>query len=200
MILMELVCVDSNLIAKLPISNFSLKWEGLNVSHGEYSEICSISIRTKEVQALNSALKTEFKVSLPEPNRMLRHDSGCIFWFSRSQWFITSDSVNPYFDKDLIKIFKGQPSITLQTDGWTPILLVGEKCKLLLERLVKINLCEQNFPKGSSTRTVCSHINIILQRPFEVNKYMILVERSYAKSLLDNIYEAGVNFIGTEPI
>ncbi|MEC9415936.1 MAG: hypothetical protein VYC67_05005 [Pseudomonadota bacterium] len=178
------------------IADLNLQWSGFSITEGDYAEICSFSSPLNKDKQLNEMFLNIYNVSLPSPGKIAHYEGGSIFWSSPSQWFISSKNHNPFFDRDIVDKFMQLPIVTLQTDGWVSMNLKGSACLTVLERLVKLNLNDSEFPPGSSTRTGCSHMTIFLQRPNQETDFIVLGARSYAQSLLHALVKTADNVLG----
>ena len=179
----------------LPIDHLNLQWPELSITQSSFKEICSINASLNKESELNELFKKEYNVSLPAPGKMINYSTGSVFWVSPAQWFVTSNECNPYFDQQLAKKFNTVSTVTLQTDAWISIKIEGKASLDVLERLVKIDLNDHNFPTGSATRTGCSHMTIFLQKPYQEECFLIFGARSYAQSLVHTITQAAENVL-----
>ncbi len=182
--------------ATSPITGLSLQWSGFSINEGGYAEICSFVSPLNKDKELNDMFLSIYNVSLPSPGKIIPYDEGSVFWVSPSQWFISSKNNNPLFDREIADKFKKIPIVTMQTDGWISIDLKGSACLAVLERLVKLNLNDCEFPPGSATRTGCSHMTIFLQKPNQETHFIVLGARSYAQSLIHALIQTADNVLG----
>lgn len=182
--------------AASPITDLNLQWSGLSINEGDYAEICSFVSPLDKDKELNDMFLSIYNVNLPSPGKIIHYEEGSIFWVSPSQWFISSKNHNPLFDLEITDKFKQLPIVTMQTDGWISINLKGSACLAVLERLVKLNLNDYEFPPGSATRTGCSHMTIFLQRPNQETHFIILGARSYTQSLIHALVQTADNVLG----
>jgi sarcosine oxidase subunit gamma len=182
----------------LTLDHLNLQWPTLSITQSSFKEICSINASLDKQLDLNERFKEEYGISLPAPGKMVNHSTGSVFWVSPSQWFVTSNECNPYFDQLLTKKFNEVSTVTLQTDAWISIKIEGPASLDVLERLIKIDLSERNFPSGSATRTGCSHMTIFIQKPHQEDCFIILGARSYAKSLVHTINQVAENILGNK--
>ena len=105
-------------------------------------------------------------------------------------WRMQQNQVFVYFtyDKDdaeaYIKAkFQASAYYTDQSDTWAMISISGAKSRQALERICPLNLAHNVFSVGSVTRTNMEHIGSIIFHNSE-NSFIILVMRSFAKSML----------------
>lgn len=73
--------------------------------------------------------------------------------------------------------------LTDQSDGWTALVLSGDKVQSVLERLCPLDLDTQQFPVDAVARTSIDHSGVILVRK-AVNAYELITPRSSVASFV----------------
>jgi len=156
-----------------------------------FSELADLSVwwlscaRGSEA-ALSKACEKHLGAGLPDRGRFAQAPSGArIIYAGDRQWFVTGQL--PKIPAALSKT----AAITDQSDGWLGVRISGSATRAVMEKLCGIDLHESAFPTGAAARTpIETMISLILCEDVAAGTYVILFQRSSARSFLDHVRHA----------
>lgn len=126
----------------------------------------------------SDALKAEYGVGFPAPNRTTGKAGIRVIWCGPGQAFVLGP-----------KVSVSGAAMVDQSDGWACIAIEGARAKDILARLTPLDLRDGVFKRSHTARTQLNHMTISLTRT-GANRYEILVFRSMAKTAVRELTEA----------
>ena len=128
--------------------------------------------------AVSNALEAAHGVAFPKPNRSTGKDGDRCIWFGLNQALL----IGPAPEERL----KETAALVDQSDGWCAVSLSGAASEDVLARMVPVDLRAGHFKRGHTVRTQLGHMMASITRT-GVNSFMILVFRSMASTLVDEL-------------
>lgn len=151
----------------------------------ERSDLALVSVATPlgGVDALISALKSGWSLSLPEPK--LSSVSGDIraIRTAPDQLLLAFPHDTPDADSVVQSKLGGAGYTTDQTDSWVVLEVSGPDTLAALERICPLDLNPAKFPVDASARTIMEHMGAMIIR-LDAEKFLLLSASSSAKSFL----------------
>ncbi|NDV86524.1 sarcosine oxidase subunit gamma [Aurantimonas aggregata] len=117
--------------------------------------------------------------------------------YAPGQWFLVEDT--PLAPGDLARLAEqvtGQLALSDQSHGRVRLSIEGPAARHLLAKGTGVNLGESAFPVGHSAPTLYGHVGIHLTRTAP-ERYELLVLRSFAVDLWEQLAKGGAEFLGT---
>jgi len=186
-----------SLAGSLPLNALHKTWPSLEVKELVGGEICSLTALHGGVSALRTKFQNEYGALLPAQGKVVSFDTGFLFCSAPEQWFVHLNIENAFLDIELGAVLETRAAVTLQTDAWARVAIIGEDTPQVLERLMALNLSDQAFPMGSAVRTLLGHLNVFIVRGDKApDIYEIWCARSFANSLAHEICVAAENVCG----
>lgn len=176
-----------SLTRKTPLNGYSKTIGTLELAE---VPIClvSVAIPKGKTAALSKAVKQAFGCAMPKPNKtsVSKDNARRLIWMQSDQIFVAFESDNPKAEQVMISELGGAGYVTDQTHGWTAVSLTGADVVAALERTCPIDLSNEAFPVGASTRTGMEHMHVVLVRTSK-ESYLMLSASSSAQSFLHMI-------------
>lgn len=169
-----------------PLDGFEKKYEGFKLAEIKDKSLVMIAIPENKKTQIASAIKDSSGLTIPEMTKSTKSSDGTItLWrLQKNQVFAYYDYENHNAEESIKERLKAEDAYyTDQSDTWAIIHLSGQRSNEALERICPINLDPKVFTKGNVVRTSMEHIASIVYKEDE-NSYLILVMRSFAKSML----------------
>ena len=135
----------------------------------------------KNLKNNNKALEDILGYKYPAANRTHGKDGNRLIWMSHDTAFL----IGPPPDKTLQK----HAALVDQSDGWILLRLTGADSENVLARLTPVDLRAAVFKRGHTARSLIKHVNVSITR-MGANGFDLLVMRSFARSLADDVIEA----------
>ena len=130
--------------------------------------------------AASDDLKKLFGVELPAAGGATQNGDVRLIWFGRETALLMGAEHAP----DL-----KCAAVTDQSDAWASVVLRGSSAVDVLARLVPTDLRPTVFGAGATARTLVGHMSVSITRT-EADAFLILVFRSMAQTLIEEITEA----------
>jgi heterotetrameric sarcosine oxidase gamma subunit len=180
-----------------PLHELHKSWPSLEIKGLTSGEICSLTALNGGVAALRDGFHKNYGATLPTQGGAVSFSGGYSFCSAPEQWFVQLDGENAFLDVTLKSVFQSNVAVTLQSDGWARIALIGDRAPQVLERLVAIDLSDEAFPVDSAARSMLGHLNVFVVRLAKArDTYQIWCARSFANSLTVEVCEAAENVCG----
>lgn len=110
------------------------------------------------------------------------------------QWFAVADTpLAPGTLQRIEATLDGKADVIDQSAGRVRIVLEGPNVRAALAKGVPIDLHPDVFETGRTATTLCGHLSVNLTRTGD-NRFEILVMRSYANALWENLIEMGLEY------
>ena len=203
----------TSLVETLPLNGLHKTWPILEIKEMVGGEICSLTALKGGVPTLRKKFQNKYGAPLPAQGKVVSFNGGFLFSSAPEQWFVHFNTENAFLDVELGAVLKASAAVTLQTDAWVRLAIIGASAPQVLERLVTLDLSDQAFPAGmnmgSAARTMLGHLNVFIIRPDNAsdsasggasdsapNIYEIWCARSFANSLAHEICVAAENIYG----
>lgn len=145
---------------------------------GSMTTIAPFKDKQADVSAL---LNAAHNLTYPAPNTTVVADGARVLWFGRDMAMLVG--VSP--DTALAQ----HAALTEQSDAWAAVYLTGAGAENALARLVPVDLRPLAFSTGQTCRTLVGHMTASITR-VSSNRFLILVFRSMAQTLVDELHEA----------
>jgi heterotetrameric sarcosine oxidase gamma subunit len=127
-------------------------------------------------------LNDQLGATLPEPGHVAEGTSGRVIWMGLGQSFAELPETAA---ADLMAALAPHAAVTDQSDGWAALSLTGPHARLVLARLVPLDLDPAAFPPGSVARTQLRHVICALLAT--EGGFRILVLRSFARTAVHDL-------------
>jgi sarcosine oxidase subunit gamma len=147
---------------------------GLDVAH-------LTAIQPYRGAAASRALESAHGMALPEPGRTTGRKEARAVWFGRDCVML----LGPAPDEAL----RAHAAVVDQSDAWIPVALEGPGVRDVLARLTPADLRDGVFRRGHTARTELAHMAASVTR-LGRDRYAIMVFRSFARTLADDLGEA----------
>lgn len=110
------------------------------------------------------------------------------------EWLVVSESLGAEsVARDLFMLDPARVSFFEQSDGRVLLRIAGPNVRRILAKCVAVDLHPQVFAEGQSAAMLCCHVSVNLART-GADRFEIIVPRSYAGSVFDEIMEMGLEF------
>lgn len=118
----------------------------------------------------------------------------CLRFTGPGEWLVLSQSETPEeLHRNLSLLLADNAYILDQSDGRVVLRLSGPNVRRILAKGIGIDLHPAVFEIGASSNVLCGHISINLARTGE-NEFELIVMRSFAESLFDDLRLMGREF------
>jgi heterotetrameric sarcosine oxidase gamma subunit len=148
--------------------------------------IVSLSAFRGKTPALAQALGVE----LPTTPRRITHDGVAYLWSGLNAWLAISE--NPGLLEELAAAAAGLAALTDQSDGHFLFHVTGPHARVVLAKLVPIDLHGNVFAPDAVALTLAAHVGVKLWR--EGEGFVLACFRSFAGALHHALLEASHEF------
>lgn len=178
---------DYQLIAEPPLAGTDLALGTLRLrATGELS-IVSIALPLGDEAAAEKALKSAYRVPLPESGHSVVSPEGVrIVRTGADQAMVLLPEIRQSPEQYVSETLKGTVYTTDQSDVWTALTLEGTGALAVLERICPLDLHVSVFPTDAAARTLMEHLGVMIIRTRE-DAFMLLSASSSATSFLHAI-------------
>ena len=154
----------------------------------ERSELAlvSIAIPLDGLQAAEKALKSAFKLDLPNPGKSNVNKTYRLIRISPDQAMLVFEHATADAARVVQQALQGSVYTTEQTDAWVVLTLTGATARTALERLCPLDLHDLAFPVDTAARTVMEHMGAMILREAE-DSFTLMSASSSAASFLHAI-------------
>lgn len=173
-----------------PLNGYSVKIGKLEISEVTDLSILSMAIPKNEKQQFEKTLSSTFKCALPKIGKstISTAKSGTfkacrMLRLQHDLCFALLKDAEPDLIGSIPKNTSNSAYITDQTSNWVCIRLEGPNTLQALERVCKIDLRPNAFPKNSIARTDIEHLGAIIICE-KKNKFLLISASSSAASFL----------------
>ncbi|WVT72416.1 sarcosine oxidase subunit gamma family protein [Sinorhizobium chiapasense] len=147
---------------------------------GHWRTIATVLARTGQEEAVRQAI-----ASVPELS---------LRFSGPGEWLVVSEVEAPSgLMRHLEQLCGGQAYVVDQSDGRAVFRLAGPNARTILAKGIGLDLHPAVFPLGGSANVLCGHIPVNLARTDE-DAFELIVARSYAESLFDDLMRMGRAF------
>ena len=133
-----------------------------------------------QAAAMDDCVKRDIGLTLPKSNRSTSNSNARLIWFGHDSYLLAGGQA-----PDLTAL----AAVSDQSDAWACVEVSGDTVEDVLARLVPVDLRASAFPMDATVRTLIGHISAALTRTGD-NRILILVFRSMARSLVEDLKEA----------
>ena len=174
----------SKLTPTLPLNGFAKDWPDFSVKEHYVGELVSLACILGQEVVFAAAFKKTFGKDLPKSNEWVKINGGFAMWSGQGQYMLLLSGENIQADIDIAEKLSGTAYVTLQSDGWASLDLIGPKIFDVLERFIPLDIrrASVNF----AARTSAHHIAVIVLK-FNETDVHFLTPRSSAQSFLDGL-------------
>ncbi len=110
------------------------------------------------------------------------------------EWLVVSEALGAdSLARDLFKLDPARLSFVEQSDGRVLLRISGPSVRRILAKCVAVDLHPQVFAEGQSASMLCCHVGANVART-GLDRFEIIVPRSYAGSVFEEIMEMGREF------
>ncbi|NTJ61527.1 sarcosine oxidase subunit gamma [Agrobacterium rhizogenes] len=110
------------------------------------------------------------------------------------EWFVVSETLGAdSMARDLFTLDPARASFFEQSDGRVLLHISGPNVPRILAKCVAVDLHPQVFAEGHSANMLCCHVSANVARTGP-DRFEIIVPRSYAGSVFEEIMEMGREF------
>ncbi|MGZ9723979.1 sarcosine oxidase subunit gamma [Rhizobium miluonense] len=110
------------------------------------------------------------------------------------EWFVVSETLGAEsVARDLFALDPARVSFFEQSDGRVLLRISGPNTRRILAKCVAVDLHPQVFAEGHSANMLCCHVSANVARTGP-DRFEIIVPRSYAGSVFEEIMEMGREF------
>ena len=182
----------SKLTPTLPLNGFAKDWPDFSVKEHYVGELVSLACILGQEVVFAAAFKKTFGKDLPKSNEWVKINGGFAMWSGQGQYMLLLSGENIQADIDIAKKLSGTAYVTLQSDGWASLDLIGPKIFDVLERFIPLDIrrASVNF----AARTSAHHIAVIVLKFSETDVHF-LTPRSSAQSFLDGLVHTADNVL-----
>lgn len=139
------------------------------------------------------AIKSAFKLDLPDPGRSVASKTHRLIRISPDQALVVFDDDAPLAEPAVRAALNGACYTTNQTDAWVGLRLDGPDARRVLERLCPLDLHDATFPVDAAARTVMEHMGAIVVRGGATG-FMLFSASSSAHSFLHAL-ETSIRYV-----
>ena len=157
-------------------------------------QIVSVIARRGCLDALRSAMRTQFGLDLPETPRLARGRSSSILWCGHQQWFVMADEGAGDLFATLRECAGASAALSDQSDSRLIVELSGPAARAVLAKLAPVDLDPRVFSAGATALTLLEHVGGQITQIGDEPAYELMAFRSFAESLLHGILTAGAEF------
>ena len=182
----------SKLTPTLPLNGFAKDWPDFSVKEHYVGELVSLACILGQEVVFAAAFKKTFGKDLPKSNEWVKINGGFAMWSGQGQYMLLLSGENIQADIDIAEKLSGTAYVTLQSDGWASLDLIGLKIFDVLERFIPLDIrrASVNF----AARTSAHHIAVIVLKFSETDVHF-LTPRSSAQSFLDGLVHTADNVL-----
>ncbi len=176
---MEIDCVDKKeiLIPTIYSDENLVEIKNLKLTIDNTKNLYSINYNTHQIKNFNLKFKNFFSFMPPSISNFEMNKNLLVFWVRANSYFVLEQFKRKNFDKNIQNIF----STTDQTGGWVRFNLIGKDTKLLIEKLLTIDLV--SFVKKQVIRTSINKINCFVLCHNQFENYTIICPTSFSESM-----------------
>ncbi|WP_429820345.1 sarcosine oxidase subunit gamma [Ensifer sp. B1-9] len=147
---------------------------------GHWRTIATVLARTGQEEAVRQAIASVSELSLR--------------FSGPGEWLVVSEVEAPSgLVRHLEELCGGRAYVVDQSDGRAVFRLAGPNARTILAKGIGLDLHPAVFPLGGSANVLCGHIPVNLART-EEDAFELIVARSYAESLFDDLMRMGRAF------
>ena len=176
---MEIGCVDKS--SKLIPTTYSAKKlvekKEIKLCLDSTNNLYSINHNLNEIKKFKSIFKSFFSFSPPNISYFEKNEKALVFWVRTYSYFV----LGKIDKKRISENFENISSITDQTGGWVCFNLSGIKTKLLLDKILTIDLIA--FGSNQVLRTSVNNINSFVLCHDQFKNYTIICPVSFMESM-----------------
>uniref|UniRef100_B0SV21 Sarcosine oxidase gamma subunit n=1 Tax=Caulobacter sp. (strain K31) TaxID=366602 RepID=B0SV21_CAUSK len=121
---------------------------------------------------------------LPLGPRWIANGSIVVLGSGPGTWLAQREDVDPSWIGDLQGRLVGLASVSDQSGAYRVFWIEGSGARTLLQRGAAVDLDESAFPAGSVAFTVIAHLDVIIRRLEEADRYELAVYRSSAEAFV----------------
>ena len=176
---MEIGCVDksSKLIPTIYSAKKLVEKKEIKLCLDNTNNLYSINHNLNEIKKFKSIFKTFFSFSPPNISYFEKNEKALVFWVRSHSYFV----LGKIDKKRISENFENISSITDQTGGWVCFNLSGIKTKLLLDKILTIDLIA--FGSNQVLRTSVNNINSFVLCHDQFKNYTIICPVSFMESM-----------------
>ena len=167
----------AKLIPTIYSSQNLVEQKEIKLSLDNSNNLYSIDYNSNEIEKIKSTFKTLFSLSPPNISSFEKNEKALIFWVRSQSYFV----LGKIDKKRISENFENISSITDQTGGWVCFNLSGIKTKLLLDKILTIDLIA--FGSNQVLRTSVNNINSFVLCHDQYKNYTIICPVSYMESM-----------------
>ena len=145
--------------------------------------LVSLAIPQGGDAAAKKAIKSAFKLALPDPSRSAASKTHRLIRTAPDQAMLVFDDTSANAEPAVRITLKGACYTTLQTDAWVVLSLSGPQARTVLERLCPLDLHDAAFPVDAAARTVMEHMGAMIVH-VGPDSFLLLSASSSAGSFL----------------
>lgn len=178
---------EYQLIAEPPLAGTDITVGSVHLTASQDMSVVSIALPLGEEDAAQKALKSAFKVALPENGHsVVSADAVRVVRTGPDQAFIVLPEYKQRPERFVSDKLKATVYTTDQSDVWTSLNLEGSGAQSVLERICPLDLDESAFPIDCAARTMMEHLGVLIIRT-GASSFLLLSATSSAGSFLHMI-------------
>ncbi|MDJ0824783.1 MAG: sarcosine oxidase subunit gamma family protein [Rhodobacter sp.] len=145
--------------------------------------LVSIAVPLGGEATLAKALRSAFKLDLPDPGRFSASATHYLIRTGPDQLLLAFAHAAPDAEPRVAKALKGAAYTTDQTGAWAVLELSGPNCRTVLERICPLDLHDMAFPVGAAHRTLMEHLGVLILHT-DADTFLLMSASSSAMSFL----------------
>ena len=171
----------AKLISNIYFSQNVVKKKDIKLSLDNSNNLYSIDYNLNEIEKIKAIFKSFFSLSPPNISSFEKNEKALVFWVSSHSYFV----LGKMDKKRISENFENISSITDQTGGWVCFNLSGINIKLLLDKILTIDL--DNFGSNQVLRTSVNKINCFVLCYDQFENYTIICPISFMESMKNRL-------------
>lgn len=175
-----------------PLGGYDQTFGDIRVWERSELALVSLAVPLGEDAAAKKALKSAFKLEMPEPGHSVATKTHRAVRVSSDQVMLVFADDAVLAEPAVAKSLKGAFYTTNQTDAWVSLSISGAGVRTVLERLCPLDLHEDVFAIDAAERTVMEHMGVFIVREAE-DQFLLMTASSSALSFLHAV-ETSINY------
>lgn len=162
-----------------------------SVTLGDVQFACAWVVRGKPAHAaLVAEVERTFGLPLPqEPMTSARSDERVVLWLGPRAWLFVSASAPRHDDFDASRRALNAAGGALfdVSASYVAWAIAGTGAGRVLNRSCPLDFHPRAFPAGHCAQSMLGHMNVLVYRPDEQPRFIVMVARSLAADAWDNL-------------
>ena len=151
------------------------------VSLEELQQVGLLVLRSRDCEAMRSALSSALQMDLPATLNSTQKDGMCVRWIAPDEWLLSCPLANAFKIEVALRDAAGSASIAITnvSGGFSTLVLHGGNVLDVLQKSTAYDVHPDNFVPGKVVNTVFAKAQVCL-RCVDKGRYEIMVRRSFA--------------------